>query len=253
MRPAIYLSDRLTVVPPRTIRGPGGSILRLFSSVKQRLVPAGVTPRVIQAGPFRGLKMELDLHGQTQVYLGLFEREVHPWVTELSRGIHTAIDIGSAHGEYLLYFLRKTAAQRVLGFEPDESCWPALQRNLALNSLSGDARLSLSNQFISAQDGDRQISLDSLLPQVGGPCLVKMDVDGLEGRILAGASRFLALAPARWIVETHSPELEREVIDIFTEAGYQTRILSQAWWRLFVPEHRPGAQNRWLVATRSVQ
>ena len=76
--------------------------MRLLSSVKQKLVPAGIAPRVIQSGPFRGLKMELNLQGQTQVYLGLFEREVHPWVTELSQGIHTAIDIGSAQGEYLL-------------------------------------------------------------------------------------------------------------------------------------------------------
>ena len=197
--------------------------------------------------------MELDLRGQTQVYLGLFEREVHPWVTELSRGIHTAIDIGSAQGEYLLYFLRRTAAQQVLGFEPDQACWPALHRNLALNSLTGDPRLTLSSQFISGSEGERQISLDSLLPRIGGPCLVKMDVDGQEANILAGAPHFLNLAPARWIVETHSPELEREVIGLFRDAGYQTRILGQAWWRLFVPEHRPGAQNRWLVATRTTQ
>ncbi len=227
--------------------------MRLLSSVKQRLVPTGIAPRVIQSGPFRGLKMELDLRGQTQVYLGLFEREVHPWVTELSRGIHTAIDIGSAQGEYLLYFLSRTPAQQVLGFEPDETCWPALRRNLALNALTDDPRLSLSNQFISANNDHRNVSLDALLPRIGGPCLIKMDVDGQEANILAGASQFLAQAQARWIVETHSVELEREVIGIFHDAGYQTRIVTQAWWRRFVPEHRPGPQNRWLVATRSLQ
>ena len=227
--------------------------MRLLSSVKQKLVPAGIAPRVIQSGPFRGLKMELDLRGQTQVYLGLFEREVHPWVTELSRGIHTAIDIGSAQGEYLLYFLSRTPAKQVLGFEPDESCWPALRRNLALNALTDDPRLSLSNQFISANNDHRNVSLDALLPRIGGPCLVKMDVDGQEANILAGASTFLAQSQARWIVETHSPELEWDVVGIFNAAGYQTKIVSQAWWRRFVPEHRPGPQNRWLVATRTLQ
>lgn len=232
--------------------------MRLLSSVKQRLVPAGIAPRVIQSGPFRGLKMELDLRGQTQVYLGLFEREVHPWVAELSRGIHTAIDIGSAQGEYLLYFLSRTPATTVLGFEPDQSCWPALQRNLALNSLSADPRLSLSNQFVSAPGdqtmGDpRSVSLDALLPRIVGPCLVKMDVDGQEANILSGASRFLAQAQTRWIIETHSVDLEQKVIGIFHDAGYQTRIVTQAWWRRFVPEHRPGPQNRWLVATRTLQ
>lgn len=227
--------------------------MRLLSSVKQRLVPAGIAPRAIQSGPFRGLKMELDLRGQTQVYLGLFEREVHPWVAELSRGIHTAIDIGSAQGEYLLYFLSRTPAKTVLGFEPDEACWPALRRNLALNSLTADPRLSLSNQFVSAKDDQRSVSLDALLPRIEGPSLVKMDVDGQEVNILSGATRFLAQSQARFIVETHSVELERDVVGIFRDAGYQTRIVTQAWWRLFVPEHRPGPQNRWLVATRSFQ
>ena len=227
--------------------------MRLLSNVKQRLVPAGIAPRVIQSGPFRGLKMELDLRGQTQVYLGLFEREVHPWVTELSRGIHTAIDIGSAQGEYLLYFLSRTDAAQVLGFEPDESCWPALRRNLALNGLTGDPRLALSNQFISSNNDARNVSLDSLVPRIGGPCLVKLDVDGQEANILAGASKFLAQSQARFIVETHSVELEHDVIGIFENHGYQLRILTQAWWRMFVPEHRPGPQNRWLVATRTLQ
>lgn len=227
--------------------------MRLLSNVKQRLVPSGIAPREIQSGPFRGLKMELDLRGQTQVYLGLFEREVHPWITELSRGIHTAIDIGSAHGEYLLYFLRRTSAVQVLGFEPDENCWPALRRNLALNGLTDDPRLSLSNQFISAKSDARNVSLDSLVPRITGPSLVKMDVDGQEANILGGASQFLAQAQARFIVETHSKQLERDVIGIFENHGYQLRILPQAWWRRFVPEHRPGPQNRWLVATRTLQ
>lgn len=227
--------------------------MRLLSSVKQKLVPAGISPRVIQSGPFRGLKMELDLRGQTQVYLGLFEREVHPWVTELSRGIHTAIDIGSAQGEYLLYFLKRTSAVHVLGFEPDETCWPALRRNLALNGLTDDNRLSLSNQFISSNDDARNVSLDSLVPRISGPCLVKLDVDGLEANILSSANQFLAQPQARFIVETHSAQLERDVVGIFENHGYQVRILTQAWWRILIPEHRPGPQNRWLVATRSIQ
>ena len=221
--------------------------MRLLSTVKQKLVPAGISPRVIQSGPFRGLKMELDLRGQTQVYLGLFEREVHPWVTELSRGIH------SAHGEYLLYFLKRTPAVQVLGFEPDETCWPALRRNLALNGLTDDPRLSLSNQFISANNDARNVSLDSLVPRITSPCVVKLDVDGLEANILSGANQFLAQPQARFIVETHSEQLERDVIGIFENHGYQIRILTQAWWRILIPEHRPGPQNRWLVATRRIQ
>ena len=227
--------------------------MQLLRSVKQRIVPAGVAPRTIQSGPFRGLRMELDLRGQTQVYLGLFEREVHPWVKELSRGIRTAIDIGSAQGEYLLYYLSRTPARRVIGFEPDASCWPALERNLALNGLSDDGRLRLDRRFVSREVTEHTVSLDSLVEEIEGPCLVKMDVDGGESHVLEGAARMLDLPQVRWIVETHSVTLEAECIRRFELAGYRTQIVPHAWWRTILPEHRPGPQNRWLVATRGIQ
>lgn len=228
--------------------------MQLLRSVKQRIktsiLPVGVYPRTIQSGPFRGLRMELDLRGQTQVYLGLFEREVHPWVTDLSRGIRTAIDIGSAHGEYLLYYLHRTSAKTVLGFEPDPECRPALERNLALNGVSRDPRLRIDHRFVSYKNRGDTVSLDSLVDQIQQPCLIKMDVDGEELNVLDGATRMLELPRVRWIVETHSPELESACIARFEAAGYETRIVPNAWWRAIIPEHRPGPQNRWLVAIR---
>lgn len=227
--------------------------MQLLRSVKQRIVPAGAAPRTIQSGPFRGIRMELDLRGQTQVYLGLFEREVHPWVKELSRGIQTAVDIGSAQGEYLLYYLSRTPARRVLGFEPDSACWPALERNLALNGLANDPRLTIDRRFVSREDTPHTVSLDSLAGVVEGPCLIKMDVDGGEVHVLDGAARMMDLPDVRWIVETHSVTLEAECIRRFEAAGYQARIIPPAWWRTILPEHRPGPQNRWLAATRRIQ
>ena len=48
-------------------------------------------------------------------------------------------------------------------------------------------------------------------------------------------------------------ESRGDVVGIFENHGYHVRILTQAWWRILIPEHRPGPQNRWLVATRSIQ
>jgi len=33
---------------------------------------------------------------------------------------------------------------------------------------------------------------------------------------------------------------------ILRERGYKTKIIRNAWWRLFIPELRPLEQNRWL-------
>jgi hypothetical protein len=225
----------------------------MLGPVKQLLFPPGLAPRAIQTGPFRGLKMELDLQGQTQLYLGLWEREVYPWLDRLSRGIRTAVDIGSAEGEYLLYFLKRTNATRVFAFEPDPDCEPALRRNLELNGMDrASSRLTLSNEYVGRCPGPQMTSLDEIAGKVEGPCMVKMDVDGQETAILAGARSFLELGDVRWLIETHSVELERDCQAIFQEAGYQTQIIPNAWWRVIVPEHRPGGQNRWMAATRRV-
>jgi hypothetical protein len=60
-----------------------------LSFVKRKFVSSERVPRTIVSGPFRGIRMNLDLSYQTQIYLGLFERETHPWLKRLSKEITT--------------------------------------------------------------------------------------------------------------------------------------------------------------------
>src|SRR4029077_5941730 len=110
--------------------------MRAVSWVKNLVVPEDRKARRIVFGPFQGILMELSLRHQTQIYLGLFEREIHGWLERLSSGIQTAIDIGADRGEYTLYFLMRTKATRVLAFEPSPESLPLLQENLKLNSVA---------------------------------------------------------------------------------------------------------------------
>jgi hypothetical protein len=225
--------------------------MRLVSDLKNLFVPPARKPRKILAGPFRGIVMGLSLQSQAQIYVGLFEKETHPWLNRLSKGTATAIDIGVAHGEHTIYFLAKTKAAQVFAFEPDAGCIPFLRENLALNGVDRSDRLQLSTRFVGASDTEQQIRLDSLAGSVHAPCIVKMDVDGGEEEILKGAKTFNTLPGVRWLIETHSKELEAACERILTAAGFQTRIIPNAWWRTFVPELRPVAHNRWLAAWKT--
>lgn len=225
--------------------------MKLVSGLKNLLVPAALKPHRILTGPFKGLCMTLSLQHQSQFYLGLFERETYPWLERLATGITTAIDIGAAHGEYTLYFLARTGATKVFAFEPDLSCMPALHENLNLNGLGPSERLELSSKFLGASVNDPYISLDSLAPSIRSPCFVKLDVDGGEELVLHGATRFNSLPAIRWLIETHSEQLEVACDKILQAAGFQTRIIPNAWWRIFLPELRPIAHNRWLAAWKS--
>ena len=59
-----------------------------------------------------------------------------------------------------------------------------------------------------------------------------MDIDGGEvGVLRAAAKRLLGVPGLRWIIETHSLELERECVSILgITAGYSMTIIQKAWW-----------------------
>jgi len=229
--------------------------MRVISAIKNLVVPKGRQPRRILTGAFSDLTMSLDLATQTQLYAGTFEREVQGWLRRFSTGADTAIDVGMAEGEYGLFFLRKTGVRRVLGFEPLDACRAALENNLQLNGLAGDARLRLSPALVGERPAPGMETLDMLLLEVGRTTVVKVDVDGAEMEVLRGAAELIARPAVRWIIETHTPDLERACVAHLEAAGYAVRIVPNAWWRIILPEmrgaaHRPEKHNRWLVAAR---
>ena len=226
--------------------------MRLVSALKILFMSPERKPRKILAGPFKGIKMNLTLRDQSQMYLGLYERETHPWLKRLSKNLKTAVDIGVGYGEHTLFFLIKTAAAKVYAFEPDAKCLAFFDENLKLNAISQSDRLRLSTKFVGNSESVSQIRLDSLAGVIGGPCLIKMDVDGAEEQILQGATALNRLPGVRWLIETHSKELEDACVKILSEAGLQTRIVTpNSLWRTILPELRPIPHNRWLVAWKN--
>jgi hypothetical protein len=225
--------------------------MKLLSKLKNSIVPRGHKPRTILAGPFKGIEMDLSLQTQSQLYFGLFEREIHSWLQRLSSGVIAAVDIGVANGEYTLFLLMKTQARKIYAFEPDGACVPIICENLRLNDVGHTGRLEFSAKFVDDSDGDQKIRLDSLLTSVQSPCFIKMDVDGAEERILHGAKILNTLPDIRWLIETHSSALEASCIGILTASGFQTKVIRNAWWRTFVPESRHIEHNRWLAAWKN--
>lgn len=218
--------------------------------LKRWILPEGRSPRRIRTGILRGLAMELDFQHQTQRWLGLQERELSGWFRKLSRHIHTAIDVGANDGMYTLYFLARTPARKVLAFEPSPEDRERLRRNLRLNGLSADERLQVVPKFVGASTTQEMIALDCLAEAITSPCLIKVDIDGGEIDLLRGAQGLLSRTGMRWIIEVHSERLREDCREILRTSGYRTVSVANAWWRVFLPELRPGERNDWLIATR---
>jgi hypothetical protein len=222
----------------------------MLSTAKQLLFTDRPTVREIKAGLLRGLRMEFDLTQELQKFLGLRERELHPWFRRLSEGIASAVDIGAGTGDYTLFFLARTGAKRVVSFEPDESVRRRLHTNLELNNFHADPRVLVVPNALGSPEFD-ETPLDSYLHLIKEPCLVKIDAEGWEERILLGAPALLHRQAVRFIIETHHEGLEDRCAKMLKGAGFHTKIVDMAWWRKIVPELRTETHNRWLVAWRA--
>jgi hypothetical protein len=221
---------------------------RLASSIKRILVPSGKQPRRIKTGPFKGLEMNFDLRHDMQMWLGLSERELFPYINAFLPNAHTGIDIGTLEGEFALLFLSKPHIRHVLAFDPSPRFPGDLNANLALNGLAGDPRLQSIKKFVGSRDDNHRCSLDSLsVLRLPGPFIIKVDVEGGEADLLRGSQSLLNGVEVFWVIETHTAGLEIECRELLQSKGFQTRVVRNAWWRIILPEKRDGIHNRWLV------
>ena len=163
----------------------------------------------------------------------LFQKEpiTIQWIAEFSQG-DVLVDIGANVGMYSLW-AAKTRGVRVFAFEPEAQNYALLNRNIALNDLGGQIKafcLALSDAagyselHLSALQiggschslGERvdfrhqpmkpafsqgciAARLDDLVAQgvVPTPAHIKIDVDGIEPKVIAGARRVIADARVR--------------------------------------------------------
>ncbi len=212
----------------------------------------GVHPRRIRAGLLRGLYFNVDTACKSSRLIGFDEREIAGATRRLAAGVKIALDIGANDGWYSLFFASRPNIERVYAFEPTAEIRTALDANFRLNDPALHAKLSVSAKLVGNATRPEWCRLDDELPDLPGPALFKIDVEGGELDVLKGARNLLSKSANCLIIETHSSDLERDCIAFLTELGYQTRIVKNGWYRLLLPEARSIPHNRWLVAVKNV-
>ena len=150
--------------------------------------------------------------------LGTYEWREIELVRRLVHTGDTALDIGANIGYYTLTLSEIVGPSgRVHSFEPDETNFAILRRNIALNALSNveaqrvaladfdgpsllyRSQLNTGDYSLAPRRGPQKVSvqvvcrrLDSIAGGIGGtPTFLKMDIQGLEPSVLAGATRCL--------------------------------------------------------------
>jgi FkbM family methyltransferase len=177
----------------------------------------------------RGLDIRLGVSSETESYRARTYSDKEPetldWLDENLRDGDVLYDIGANVGLYALYAAKRRPRCRVYAFEPAGQNFARLLSNISVNGLDNviPCNTPLSNGasfalfFVSdleagsafhqlggensakrstgpsLRQGALSASIDALVADYGlpAPTLIKIDVDGLEDRIVSGAARTL--------------------------------------------------------------
>ena len=221
----------------------------VLSSIKSKLVPDESRVRLVSFGLFKGLQFEINLRSQTQLYLGLWERETYRAIRRAARTAEWFVDIGAGKGELCVFFATSQRIKRVVAIEPDDVETVTLRANLTYNNIDL-RRVEILRKFVSTKKDADHIEIDQLDLDRVVRGLIKIDVDGLELDVLQSGKSLFSEGNVDVLVETHSFELEKSCIEWLQVRGYNCNIIRNAWWRSIIPEQRPIPHNRWFFATR---
>ena len=227
------------------------SALRNFG----RLVFGRVMPKRpyrVLAGPLKGARFVLGSlsgdAGGASVYFNQVEPDqTAAFVAELKAG-HTIFDIGANVGYYTVLASRLVGPEGlVAAFEPVMRNMAYLQQHIELNdvtnalafpfAISDRAGLASFNTGSDSAMGmlDPEgkgnilvptISLDEITDQLGVlPDVLKIDVEGAEMAVLAGATKVIQEAQPIIFISTHSPELRKSCLELLDGLGYEVTPL----------------------------
>lgn len=189
--------------------------------------------------------------------------EVPPWIESFQPG-DVLWDVGANVGAYSLYAATRPGV-KVLAFEPEASNYYVLTRNIALNNfwktitaynfaLAEKTEFSVLSSFHSAIGGSKHafgdpedsweeddpvvmqqgmvaFGVDQLIEDHGfaRPTHLKVDVDGIEEMILAGAPKTLRHPDLKTIhieVQKYKPEAEAKIRQTLMDAGFVLKVES---------------------------
>jgi len=222
----------------------GRRILDLSLQEGFRLTP-------VLGGRLAGMNLELDRRVHKEMVVGHYEPVVQACIERcLSEGI-IAFDVG-AHVGYVSLLMASMvgAGGLIVAFEADPAIAACLDRNLdrnadrvaatvravpvALGAVSGTASFKrgddTSTGYLTDGSGDIAVNvttLDEVAASFGVPRLVKIDVEGAELDVLHGAEQLLRRRETTFVIETHSPQLQRSCAALLKDYGWTCNILDE--------------------------
>ncbi len=235
--------------PPRAKRKLPGAWKRLSWKLKRASAWLDFISLPIVAGRLRGYRWTPAGRGKVlRFLLGTYEPEqTEVFATHLKEG-DVLFDLGANNGYYTLLSAKLVGPRgRVLAFEPSPGNAHFLRKHVAINRLEnvkcfeeavgeseGVIRFSSCTQSGTgtgrvSDSGDIEVRmrcLDEIVEQEGVvPTHIKLDVEGSEMKVFAGAMRTLSRDRPVIFLSTHGTR--EQALDFFQRIGYVARVPSE--------------------------
>jgi FkbM family methyltransferase len=229
----------------------------LLSWTSRKLVPRESLVWVqIEGGPAKDLWIRVNPRTGQNVQKGMGEPEVQQALVDHLRPGMAFYDLGANIGFFSLMAARIVGAQgRVFSFEADPEIAARLRENLLRNQFAhaqvvqkavwSESTTVFFSRVDPGTSPDRglghvsadpsesgsisveAVSLDQFAAANPPPDFVKCDVEGAEVAAFQGAATLLFTRRPVLLVEMHSPENHRTLLEKFAGFGYQCRGLDE--------------------------
>jgi hypothetical protein len=218
------------------------------------LLPNQPRPMRIMQGPFRGAVVIMNPRNSMRKVLGIYERELNPWLQKALRRVTRVIDVGANDGYFTFgcaaAFRRLAKRGEILSFEPQQQHMDTLQNSLTKQPI-GATKIRLLQALVGCEVGSGITTLDAICWNTGEPAcrtgtLIKIDVEGAELEVLRGASSWLRRTNY-FVIEVHEESLLECVERLFAAQGLRLNRVNQRPLPLIGREMR-SERNWWLVS-----
>lgn len=213
-----------------------------------------VRVRVIR-GPFRGARLFLNPRHSLRKIFGLYEHELNHWIENALSKVNTVIDVGASDGYFTFgcaaAFRRLKRSAEIFAFEPQPEAYAQLvasaQHREENGSQTNKIDIKIQQRFVGAVESDQCATLDTLVQwQPSCRALIKIDVEGMELDVIAGASQWLTRSNL-FLIEVHDSSFIERIQRSFAAAGLGLKSIVQRPLPLLGRETRE-KENSWLVS-----
>ncbi len=204
-------------------------------------------------GPFRGARVFMNPRNSLRKVLGIYEHELNGWVEQALRRVQRVLDVGANDGYFAFgcaaAFTRMGIQGEIFAYEPQEVHLKTLRESLS-SQRTTSVRITLVPAFAGAGDNNVDtVALDSSEAPDRNRTLIKIDVEGAELDVIAGAHSWLNPTNL-FLIEVHSGEFIAPITETFLQHGIRLRRIDQQPYPILGREERDES-NWWLVSELS--